>query len=58
MVPWLDHGRFEVATDNAYVRADVTSIAPRVSGYIVSTNVTDNATIEVGDVLFRIDDRD
>ena len=57
-MPWLDHGRFEVATDNAYVRADVTSIAPRVSGYIVSTNVTDNATIEVGDVLFRIDDRD
>ncbi len=57
-VPWLDHGRFEVATDNAYVRADVTSIAPRVSGYIVSANVTDNATIEVGDELFRIDDRD
>src|SRR5262245_41343513 len=27
-------GRFEVSTDNAYVQADNTTIAPKVSGYI------------------------
>lgn len=55
---WFTQGRFEEATDNAYVRADITSIAPRVSGAIVSVNVTDNSVVEVGEVLFQIDDRD
>ena len=27
-------GRFEVSTDDAYVQADNTTIAPRVSGYL------------------------
>lgn len=56
--PWLTVGRFEEATDNAYVRADITSIAPKVAGYVVSVEVADNATVEAGDVLFRIDDSD
>lgn len=55
---WLTAGRFEVTTDNAYVRADVTSVAPKVSGYVVEVRVEDNATVGVGDILFRIDDRD
>ena len=27
-------GRFEVSTDDAYVQADSTTVAPKVSGYI------------------------
>lgn len=46
------------STDNAYVRGDVTSLAPKVGGYIVSVEVRDNQTVRAGDVLFRIDDRD
>jgi membrane fusion protein, multidrug efflux system len=45
-------------TDNAYVRGDVTSLAPKVAGYVVGVDVDDNQAIQVGDVLFRIDDRD
>jgi membrane fusion protein (multidrug efflux system) len=41
------HG--QASTDNAYVRGDVTSLAPKVAGYVT--------TVE-GDVLFRIDERD
>ena len=46
------------ATDNAYVRGDVTSLAPKVAGYVTSVEVGDNQTVRVGDVLFQIDDRD
>ncbi|MES2035922.1 MAG: HlyD family secretion protein [Pseudomonadota bacterium] len=48
----------DASTDNAYVRADITSLAPKVGGYVVAVEVKDNQTVRAGDVLFRIDDRD
>ena len=48
----------EASTDNAYVRGDVTSLAPKVAGYVTAVEVEDNQAIQAGDVLFRIDDRD
>ncbi|MDI7864910.1 HlyD family secretion protein [Rhizobiaceae bacterium n13] len=55
---WWQTGRFEEATDNAYLRADITSLAPKVAGYVVEVGVEDNQQVKAGDVLFRIDDRD
>jgi membrane fusion protein (multidrug efflux system) len=51
-------GRFMVATDDAYVQADNTLIAPRVSGYISAVLVADNQPVKAGQVLASIDDRD
>ncbi len=51
-------GRFMVSTDDAYVEADNTLIAPRVSGYISQVLVTDNQPVKAGQVLARIDDSD
>ncbi|HET6609972.1 MAG TPA: HlyD family secretion protein [Rhodopila sp.] len=51
-------GRFQVSTDDAYVQADYTTIAPRVSGYIAQVSVSDNQAVKAGQVLARIDDRD
>ena len=51
-------GRFEVSTDDAYVKADNTTIAPKISGYVAAVLVEDNQTVEAGQVLARIDDRD
>ena len=48
----------ETSTDNAYIRGDVTSLAPKVAGYVTAVEVQDNQTVHAGDVLFRIDDRD
>ena len=48
----------ETSTDNAYLRGDVTSLAPKVLGYVTAVEVQDNQPVQVGDVLFRIDDRD
>ena len=51
-------GRFNVSTDDAYVKADNTTIAPKVPGYIGAVLVGDNEPEKAGQVLARIDDRD
>src|SRR6202021_3679353 len=51
-------GRFLVSTDDAYVKADNPTIAPKVSGYLHEVLVGDNERVSAGQVLARIDDRD
>jgi len=45
-----------MATDNAYVRADIVNLATDVSGIVRSIEVHENQAIQAGDVLFRLDD--
>jgi membrane fusion protein (multidrug efflux system) len=51
-------GRYLVSTDDAYVRADSTTVAPKVAGYLQEVLVKDNERVATGQVLSRIDDRD
>src|SRR5712691_9306715 len=51
-------GQYLVSTDDAYVRADSTTIAPKVTGYLLHVLVKDNERVTTGQVLARIDDRD
>ncbi len=51
-------GRFYVATDDAYVRANNTMLGARVSGHITAILPGDNTLVRAGDVVFRIDDGD
>ncbi len=51
-------GRYLETTDDAYVQADSTIIAPKVSGYIAEVAVSDNEPVKPGQLLARIDDRD
>jgi membrane fusion protein (multidrug efflux system) len=51
-------GRYLVSTDDAYVKADNTTVAPKVSGYLSEVLVNDNEPVKAGTVLARIDDRD
>jgi membrane fusion protein, multidrug efflux system len=55
---YWQNGRFMVSTDDAYVQADYTTIAPKVAGYITEVLVRDNQTVKTGQILARIDDRD
>ncbi|HVO01551.1 MAG TPA: HlyD family secretion protein [Candidatus Cybelea sp.] len=55
---WVKTGRYLQSTDDAYVQADYTTIAPKVSGYIQDVLVEDNQPVKAGQVLARIDDRD
>ncbi|TSD88311.1 HlyD family secretion protein [Mycobacterium sp. KBS0706] len=49
-------GRY-AGTDNAYVHADTVSVAPEISGRLVSIDVATNQPVKAGQVLFHIDDR-
>lgn len=44
-------------TENAYVRGQITVIAPQLAGYVAEVPVQDFATVKQGDLLLRIDDR-
>ena len=57
-VHWLLVGRFYISTDDAYVRANNTTLGARVSGHIAAILPGDNAVVRAGDVIFRIDDGD
>lgn len=43
-------------TENAYVRGNVTPIAPRLAGYLQSVDMTDFQPVKAGDLLATIDD--
>lgn len=57
-VHWVLVGRFHVSTDDAYVRANSTTLGARVSGHIAAIFPTDNALVHTGEVIFKIDDGD
>ncbi|MBU9553354.1 HlyD family secretion protein [Burkholderia multivorans] len=46
------------STDDAYVSADYTLVAPKVSGLVDAVFVDDNQRVRAGDALAHIDDRD
>ena len=45
-------------TEDAYVAADYTLVAPRVSGLVDKVLVEDNQAVQAGQALIRLDDRD
>lgn len=51
-------GRFNVSTDDAYVRANNTVLGARVTSHIAEILPADNSLVHKGDVVFRIDDGD
>ncbi len=54
---WDNASHFET-TDDAFIAARQSTIAPKVSGYLTAVPVTDNQHVEAGQVIARIDDRD
>jgi multidrug resistance efflux pump len=47
----------EKTTENAYVRGQITAMAPQVNGYVVEVAVRDFSRVKRGQLLMRIDDR-
>ncbi|MDU6410769.1 MAG: HlyD family secretion protein [Yersiniaceae bacterium] len=58
VVVWRLAGHGQETTNDAYVTADYTLVAPRISGHIAEVRVEDNQQVEAGQLLARIDDRD
>jgi membrane fusion protein (multidrug efflux system) len=55
---YVDQTAHFQSTDDAFIAARQSTLAPKVSGYITAVPVTDNQHVEAGDVIARIDDRD
>ena len=55
---YVDNARHFQSTDDAFIAARQSSLAPKVSGYLTAVPVTDNEHVKAGDVIARIDDRD
>jgi membrane fusion protein, multidrug efflux system len=55
---YLDDARHFQSTDDAFIAARQSSLAPKVSGYLTTVPVTDNQHVKAGDAIARIDDRD
>lgn len=54
----LSSGSNAESTNDAYVEADFTLVAPRIAGQIAEVLVDDNQSVKAGQLLVRIDDRD
>ena len=55
---YIDYASRFQSTDDAFIAARQSTIAPKVSGYITAVPVTDNEHVAAGSVIARIDDRD
>ncbi|MCZ2329017.1 HlyD family secretion protein [Bartonella sp. F02] len=55
---WLTLWRYMITTDDAYVQGDITTIAPKLNGYIEEIFINANQTVKKNDILFRLDDGD
>jgi membrane fusion protein (multidrug efflux system) len=51
-------GRYIISTDDAYLRANNTTIVARLSGHITRVVPKDNTNVKSGDLLIKIDDGD
>ena len=51
-------GRFQISTDDAYVKADTSILSAKIAGLVIDTPVRNNAAVKVGDVVLRLDAKD
>ncbi len=55
---WLTAPRSSETTDNAYIHADSSAVAPRVGGLVAAVLVSDNQAVRAGQPLLRLDGQD
>jgi membrane fusion protein (multidrug efflux system) len=55
---WLRVGRYTTSTDNAYVQGDIVLLGARIEGDVAAILVTDNQSVEEGQPLIQLEDRD
>ena len=57
-VIWVIHAREYASTDDARVQRTVTAISPKIPGRMIALTVDTGDTVEEGQVIARLDDRD
>src|SRR5579871_3598119 len=54
-IRWLYQSQYYVSTDDAYIGANIESIAPQVTGAILKVYVKNHQAVRKGEPLFDID---
>jgi membrane fusion protein (multidrug efflux system) len=52
---FLQYHWTHVVTDNAYVRADIAQVTPRIPGTLIEIHVEENGPVEAGQLVARLD---
>lgn len=55
---WYTLGRFQVSTDDAYVKADMSQIGAKVAGYVTDIPAAENSAVKAGNIILKLDDGD
>ena len=55
---WFFNGRFNISTDNAFIRSDITRVTPKVQGYVTAIHVSENQPVKTGDLLISLESAD
>jgi membrane fusion protein (multidrug efflux system) len=55
---YVDYARHFESTDDAFIAARQSALAPKISGYITAVPITDNEHVAAGQVIAHLDDRD
>lgn len=52
------YARSHESTDDAFIDGHIIQVSPKVSGYVVKVYVSDNQTVNAGDLIAELDPRD
>ncbi len=55
---WYQTGRFQISTNDAYVKADTSVIGTKIAGYVAEVPVAENVAVKKGDVILSLDKGD
>ena len=55
---WYVLGRFQISTDDAYVKSDMSQLGAKVAGYVKEIPAAENTPVKAGDVILTLDDGD
>ncbi len=55
---YITFGRFQISTDDSYVKADTSILSAKVAGLVTETPVRNNTAVKAGDVVLRLDGKD
>jgi membrane fusion protein (multidrug efflux system) len=55
---WYVLGRFQISTDDAYVKSDMSQLGAKVAGYVKDIPAAENSAVKAGDVILTLDDGD
>jgi membrane fusion protein, multidrug efflux system len=55
---WFQLGRFQVSTDDAYVKSDMSQLGAKIAGYVIEIPIAENSAVKAGDVILKLDDGD